>query len=265
MLAVLSSRAHCGWSLAAGGWLGIGNDPRYSKSRTFDPFPFPDPAPVLRERLRAAGEELDGLRRRVLAEHADLTMTALYNVLEKLKAGAPLTVKEEDAKARGLVLIIKELHESIDRLTAEAYGWPQDLAEAEILERLVALNAERAREEAAGHVRWLRPAYQIPRFARENAAKTGTLALPDNVVLLGQDLRDRGAPAWPRERYEQPLAIEAMLAAAGRPMAAEEIARGFRNGGKRIEARAAQSLATLALYGRVTALPGQRFAARRAA
>ena len=39
-----------------------------------------------------------------------------------------------------------------------------------ILERLVALNAERAAEEAAGHVRWLRPDDQIPRFAKAAAA-----------------------------------------------------------------------------------------------
>jgi hypothetical protein len=41
-LGVLSSRFHIIWALRAGGWLGIGNDPRYSKSRCFDPFPFPD-------------------------------------------------------------------------------------------------------------------------------------------------------------------------------------------------------------------------------
>jgi hypothetical protein len=32
----------------------------------------------------------------------------------------------------------------------------------EILTRLVALNSERAREEAKGQIRWLRPAYQNP-------------------------------------------------------------------------------------------------------
>jgi hypothetical protein len=42
-LGVLSSRLHVSWALRAGGWLGMGNDPRYSKSRCFDPFPFPDP------------------------------------------------------------------------------------------------------------------------------------------------------------------------------------------------------------------------------
>ena len=66
----------------------------------------------------------------------------------------------------GRVLILKELHEQIDAAVFEAYGWPTDLADEQILERLVALNAERAKEEAAGHVRWLRPDYQIPRFAK---------------------------------------------------------------------------------------------------
>ena len=40
-LGVLSSHIHVTWALRAGAWLGVGNDPRYSKSRCFDPFPFP--------------------------------------------------------------------------------------------------------------------------------------------------------------------------------------------------------------------------------
>ena len=35
---------------------------------------------------------------------------------------------------------------------------------SEIVARLVALNASRAAEEAAGTIRWLRPNYQRPRF-----------------------------------------------------------------------------------------------------
>ena len=131
-LAILSSRPHTIWAPAMGGWLGYGNDPRYSKSRCFDPFPFPDPSPALRQQLREAGEELDALRKKVLAEHPDLTLTGLYNVLEKLKSGEALTDKEEDVKQRGLVLILKELHETIDRLTADAYGWPHDLSDEQI-------------------------------------------------------------------------------------------------------------------------------------
>ncbi|WP_349236385.1 DNA methyltransferase [Bosea sp. Tri-44] len=41
-LGVLSSKLHMTWALRTGGWLGVGNDPRYSKSRCFDPFPFPE-------------------------------------------------------------------------------------------------------------------------------------------------------------------------------------------------------------------------------
>lgn len=260
ILATLSSRHHVAWATASGGWLGIGNDPRYSKSRCFDPFPFPAPPEDLKARLSALGEELDATRKRVQAEHPDLTLTGLYNVLEKLKAQAPLTPADEDVKQRGLVLILKELHEHIDALTADAYGWPRDLTDEQILERLVALNAERAKEEAAGHVRWLRPDYQIPRFARGAAAKSGELDLGESVVVL-----DKGLPVFPKDRYEQPLAVEAALMAAGRPMDAAELARGFKGKAKGTEQRIVQVLTTLARYGRVTALPRGRYAARKAA
>ncbi len=39
-----------------------------------------------------------------------------------------------------------------------------ELAPAEIVARLVTLNAERKAEEEAGTIRWLRPDYQIARF-----------------------------------------------------------------------------------------------------
>jgi hypothetical protein len=256
-LAVLSSRPHVAWSLRAGGTLE--DRPRYNKARTFDPFPFPDPPPALRRKLSDAGEELDALRKQVLAEHPDLTLTGLYNVLEKLRKGEPLKPRDEDIKNRGLVLILKELHDTIDRLTAEAYGWPADLPDERILERLVALNAERAREEAAGHVRWLRPDYQIPRFAKGVEGRTKDMDFGDRVVAI-----DRGRPLFPKDRYEQPLAIEAVLAAAARPMDAAEISRAFGNGGRRIEQSVALRLTTLARYGRVTALPGGKFAAQNA-
>ena len=42
-----------------------------------------------------------------------------------------------------------------------------NLAPAEIVNRLVALNTERAAEERAGTMRWLRSEYQIPQFDAE--------------------------------------------------------------------------------------------------
>ena len=128
-------------------------------------------------------------------------------------AGLSLTPEEERIKEQGLIVVLKRLHETIDRLTAEAYGWPVDLSDEEILERLVALNAERAREEAAAHVRWLRPISRIPRFAKGATAKTGELGLVQNVVPI-----DKGKPAFPKHPYEQPLAIEQILLASGRAL-----------------------------------------------
>ncbi len=203
---------------------------------------------------------LDQHRKRVLADQPDLTFTDLYNVLEKLKAGTPLTDKDEDIKHRGLVLILKDLHDEIDRLTAEAYGWPVDLSDDEILARLVALNAERAKEEAAGLVRWLRPEYQIPRFGKQSQAKTGELDLPDIVVAI-----DAGLPVFPTDAGEATLAVEALLAKNGTPMTAAAVARGFKRGGKRVEQKVAKALTTLVRYGRVSTMDGDRYLVRRAA
>ena len=258
-LGVLSSRLHVQWTLKSGGTLE--DRPRYNKSRCFDPFPFPDPDEATRERLRALGEELDATRKTVQAEHPDLTLTGLYNVLEKVRAGTGLTDAEADVKARGRVLILKDLHDQIDRATADAYGWPHDLTDEQILERLVTLNAERAQEEAAGHVRWLRPDYQIPRFAKGAAApRSGELDLGATVVAL-----DKTLPAFPKDKGEQVMAIRAVLQASGRPMDAASVARAFKGGGKRIEQRVVQALATLVRYGDATPLPAGTFAARRAA
>ena len=75
-LGVLSSRFHVPWAIASGARLGMGDDPRYSKTRCFDPFPFPaDVSEPLKTRIRAEAEALDALRKRVLATHDVLTLT----------------------------------------------------------------------------------------------------------------------------------------------------------------------------------------------
>lgn len=72
---------------------------------------------------------------------------------------------------------------------------------------------------------------------------------------------DKALPPFPTDRDEQVLAVEAMLTRSGRAMNAAELARGFRRGGKRIEKRVGQLLASLARYGHVAALPEGRFTA----
>lgn len=163
-LGVLSSRTHCEWTLKAGGWLGMGNDNRYNKSKVFDPFPFPDATAAQRGAIADLAEELDETRKLALAEVPRLTMTEIYNLRDRQRSGQLADLLEVDRAKAARVGIIDRLHQQIDAEVAAAYGWPADLPPAEIVARLVALNAERAAEEKAGKVRWLRPEYQVPRF-----------------------------------------------------------------------------------------------------
>lgn len=162
LLGVLSSRIHVAWALAMGGRLGVGNDPRYNKTRCFETFPFPLISEGQNQEIGLLAEQIDQHRKRQLGAHDKLTLTGIYNVLEKLSAGEVLTPKDKTIHEQGLVGVLKELHDELDAAVAEAYGWPADLSDDEILEKLLALNLERAAEERAGKIRWLRPQYQNP-------------------------------------------------------------------------------------------------------
>ncbi|KMW60726.1 hypothetical protein AIOL_000890 [Candidatus Rhodobacter oscarellae] len=217
-LAVLSSRGSVLWSLAAGGRLGVGNDPRYNKSRCCDPFPFPDLTDDQRTRLRTLGEELDAHRKRQQAAHPKLTLTQMYNVLEKLHGGETIEGKDREIYDQGLIGILKDLHDQIDAAVAEAYGWPVDLGDEDILFRLVALNKERAEEEARGHIRWLRPDYQNPEGRVAAKGKTKDMD-------LGVTAKVEKAP-WPKTLPDQIAAVREALTEMGEA-SPEQIARRF--------------------------------------
>src|SRR5439155_14638203 len=104
----------------------------------------------------------------------------MYNVLEKLRSGAPLTDKEKLIHEQGLVSVLKQVHDDLDQAVFDAYGWPADLTDEQILERLVALNAERAAEEERGLIRWLRPEFQNPQGAA--AVRQADVDLPAAAV-----------------------------------------------------------------------------------
>lgn len=151
VLGILSSRIHVCWALGADVRLGVGDDPVYASNRCFDPFPFPLANGLQEQRVRSIAEDLDAHSKRALTEHPHLTMTGLYNVLERLRSGvSPESLDDVDRRIfdDGLVLILRELHDRLDVAVADAYRWPVDLPDEEILARLVALNAGRAREEA---------------------------------------------------------------------------------------------------------------------
>lgn len=193
MLGVLSSRAHVAWALAAGGRLGMGNDPRYNKTRCFETFPFPTLNDEQAARIGALAERIDTHRKRQQAAHQSLTLTGMYNVLEMLRAGKKIhdSPKEKTIYEQGLLGTLRDYHDELDRAVFEAYGWPdladklvgcpgattplpdkpaeQAEAEEELLMRLVALNKQRSAEEAQGKVRWLRLDYQAPEATQVGA------------------------------------------------------------------------------------------------
>jgi len=254
VLGVLSSSVHATWCRYGSGTLQ--DRPRYNSNRTFLPFPFPaDVSELLKANVRAEAEALDALRKRVLANHADLTLTKLYNVLEAIRAARPLTVSERDIHDRGLVTLIRQHHDAIDQAVAEAYGWGEEhsagtLDDETILIRLVALNKERAAEEAHGLIRYLRPEFQDPGY---RAPVAGTLDLGEaavppvsNVIL------------WPARLPDQVGAVQAILAAAHQPLGPNDIARNFK--GKRA-ATVRPVLDALASLGMARRLNDGRYAA----
>ncbi|MFZ0436037.1 MAG: DNA methyltransferase [Chthoniobacterales bacterium] len=228
-LGVLSSRIHVAYALAAGGTLE--DRPRYNKSRCFDPFPFPNCDESKKSRIRSLAEELDVHRKCVQAEHPTLTLTGIYNVLEALREGFTLTAKEKAIHDQGLVSVLRQLHDDLDTAVAEAYGWPADLSDEEILTRLVALNAERATEEAQGVIRYLRPEYQKP---SEASVSQSALSLSASPRLRAKTLQTAsGAKSssaktpWPKPLAERVRAVEEALRSASAPVTAKALSKTF--------------------------------------
>jgi MmeI, DNA-methyltransferase domain/MmeI, N-terminal domain/MmeI, helicase spacer domain/MmeI, target recognition domain len=264
LLGVLSSRLHCLWALEAGARLGVGNDPTYVKTRSFETFPFPNATDAQQARIRALAEQLDAHRKRQQALHPGLTLTGMYNVLEKLRQGATLTAKDKTLHEQGLVSVLAQLHDELDAAVFDAYGWsdlapalvgkpggttpypdkPAEQAEAEeeLLSRLVALNAERAAEEARGLVRWLRPEFQNPGGAQAAQGEMDTGEEAAVAAIAQKKL------AWPKTLPEQVQALRGALVTAPGPLTTEQLARGF----TRAQTRKVQELLeTLVALGQV--------------
>ena len=259
-LGVLSSHVHVCWALATGGRLGVGNDPVYNKSRCFEAFPFPATTPAQQVRIAALAEQIDALRKRVLTEHEILTLTGLYNVLEKLKAGAALTAREVTIHDLGLVAVLKSLHEELDAAVLTAYGWNDAPSDEQILDRLVALNAARAAEEAQGTIRWLRPAFQAAGSTQASigleAGGSGKRNLSDEATSPPPPASTTTLHAWPNNLPDQMAALAAALTAA--PQTEAQLAANFTGKG-RWKSRLPELLATLATLGRARRLDDGRW------
>lgn len=245
VLGVLSSRVHLAWSLAAGGRLGVGNDPRYNKSRCFEPFPFPILKDKPKTTIRQIAERLDAHRKSCQAQHPTLTLTGMYNILAKLHSGESLTDKDRVIHDQGLVSVLKQIHEELDSAVLDAYGWPHDLPDDEILVRLVTLNHERAEEEEGGLIRWLRPEFQNPGSPKLPFSHQGKL-LPDGPEAADNTLDPTKKQPWPTTLPEQAQAVRALLAASPSALTPALIAKSFKRGQA---SRVAELLDTLVSLG----------------
>jgi type II restriction/modification system DNA methylase subunit YeeA len=133
---VLHSRIHEVWSLHTCSWHGVGNDPTYNNTTCFETFPLPwapghEPAgSSLVEKIAESARELVEKRDAWLSgsqatesEIKERTLTNLYNAYPTWLADA---------------------HRKLYEAVFAAYGWPVTLTDAELLERLLKLNHERA-------------------------------------------------------------------------------------------------------------------------
>lgn len=157
ILSILQSRIHAMWVWGLSSTMK--KDLRYSATDCFENFPFPRADKHQQDRLDALGERLQD-ERRTWTMGNDQGLTALYNALKD-----PRTTDKA-------ILTLRELHMEVDRAVLDAYGWSdlsvppyqeyaedddspqaketreaQQFYQDEIMDRLYALNAERAAEE----------------------------------------------------------------------------------------------------------------------
>jgi hypothetical protein len=172
---LLQSRAHAAWTWLLS--LTMKTDLSYSASDCFETFPFPPAATLVA--LDAPGRVLYEARASYMVD-TNQGLTATYNQL-----------KDPDVTDDARILELRRLHEDLDHAVLAAYGWSDvavppycpataderatmALFEDTVIDRLFALNADRAAEEAAA-AGPKRPAPKKPRKARAAPANQRSL------------------------------------------------------------------------------------------
>jgi hypothetical protein len=137
-IGILQSRVHVQWSLRVGSTLE--DRPLYNSDTTFNTFPFPWPP---------GKESQDDPLVRAIAQAASELVTKRDAWLN------PPDATPETLSKRTLTNLYNErpswlvdAHRKLDEAVFAAYGWPSTLTDAEILERLLALNHARAASQA---------------------------------------------------------------------------------------------------------------------
>jgi type II restriction/modification system DNA methylase subunit YeeA len=161
---ILHSRFHEIWSLGMCTWLGVGNDPRYTPTTTFETYPFPagltprDTAKGGPQGPRAEAIATNSRTLNVLRENW-LNPPEWVDRLPESVPGYPARIiakpgHENDLKKRTLTKLynarptwLDNAHKALDMAVAQAYGWADyapEMPDEEILRRLFELNKQRA-------------------------------------------------------------------------------------------------------------------------
>lgn len=253
VLGVLSSRAHTVWFTANSGRIGVyEREAVYVKGVCFDAFPFPPLDDKTRAELGALADELEVTRDRALAEVAGLTMTGIYNLSERSRAGEALSASDQRMFDRGRIGLIHHLHTRIDACVASAYGWAEVMSDVMIQEKLLALHHERAAEEERGLVRHLRPDFQRRRQ---------TFVPPTQFEVDFK--RTTVRPQMPQSPEGMAAVLLRTLRSAGRPVEPSALMKGFDIRRRRTaEARIEETLSILAVAGSVQKTDAGWFAPR---
>jgi hypothetical protein len=252
-LGVLSSRVHGVWARRAGGT--VVDAPTYNKSLCFDPFPFPDASDAQKGSIGAIGERLDEHRKSRQAQHPGLAMTEMYNVLWRLRSASPLSPREKVIHEQGLVSVLRQIHDQLDAAVLEAYGLAPAASDQDIIERLVALNADRSAEERNGTVRWLRAEFQSTSGTRAQTGFVGTLPVKKETQ------QHPVAQPWPKELPERIASVRGALKAQRTAISTEQVREAFTRAPKKDVVMALETLATLGLILRFESSHGTRWKA----
>ena len=165
--------------------------------------------------------------------------------------------------------VLKQIHDDLDAAVFEAYGWPGTLTDEEILERLVALNHERAAEEAAGKIRWLRPEFQNPQSGEPTKTQQTFAEADEDEDDSEDEPKAKGKkkptpkPAkatkadWPATLPERIRGVRHALTTHAKPATAIDIASQFSRANT---AHVAELLETLVAVGQARVTPGGEYA-----
>ena len=162
---ILSSNIHTVWTLNTCQFHGVGNDPVYTIGSCFETFPFPEglspdisaasyannPRAVA---IATAARQLDSYRERWLnpPDWVVRVPEVVTGYPDRVMPRQDLSEDQtEQLKRRTMTDLYNErpawlanAHRALDEAVADAYGWPRDLTDDEILERLFYLNRERS-------------------------------------------------------------------------------------------------------------------------